>query len=64
MNCIDLRKANENTISDSFYLPRIDETLDALTGASIFLTLDLKSGYWQVEMEEESKKYTAFTVVL
>lgn len=60
--CIDLRRINQNTVSDSFYLPRIDETLDALAGATIFSTLDLKSGYWQVEMDEESKKYTSFTV--
>ena len=43
-------------------LPRIDETLDCLGGATIFSSLDLKSGYWQVEMEEESKPLTAFTV--
>ena len=60
--CIDLRRINNNTVRDSFYLPRIDETLDALAGACIFSSLDLKSGYWQVDMEEDSKKYTAFTV--
>ena len=43
-------------------MPRIDETLDCLGGATIFTSLDLKSGYWQVEMEEESKPLTAFTV--
>ena len=43
-------------------MPCIDETLDCLGGATIFTSLDLKSGYWQVEMEEESKPLTAFTV--
>ena len=43
-------------------MPRIDETLDCLGGATIFTSLDLRSGYWQVEMEEESKPLTAFTV--
>ena len=43
-------------------MPRIDETLDCLAGATYFTVLDLKSGYWQVELEEESKPLTAFTV--
>ena len=43
-------------------MPHIDETLDCLGGATIFTSLDLKSGYWQVKMEEESKLLTAFTV--
>ena len=43
-------------------MPHIDETLDCLGGVTIFTSLDLKSGYWQVEMEEESKPLTAFTV--
>ena len=60
--CIDLRKLNAHTIKDAYSLPRIDETLDCLGGAIIFTSLDLKSGYWQVEIEEESKPLTAFTV--
>ena len=59
--CIDLRRINNNTVPDQFYLPRIDETLDALAGSCIFSSVDLKSGYWQMELDESSKKYTAFT---
>ena len=43
-------------------MPHIDETLDCLGGATIFTSLDLRSGYWQVKMEEGSKPLTAFTV--
>ena len=60
--CIDLRKLNAQTIRDAYSLPRIEESLDCLNGARIFTSLDLKSGYWQVEMDEESIPYTAFTV--
>ena len=41
---------------------RYDETLDALTGARLFSTPDLASGYWQVEMEEEDRCKTAFSL--
>ena len=60
--CIDLRRLNARMIKDAYSLPRIDETLDCLGGAIIFTSLDLKSGYWQVEMDEESKALTTFTV--
>ena len=38
--------------------------LDCLTGAQWFTSLDLKAGYWQVEVDEDSKPLTAFTVRL
>ena len=60
--CIDLKKLNARTVKDAYSLPRIDETLERLKGSCIFSSLDLKSGYWQVEIEEESKQYTAFTL--
>ena len=53
---------NARTIKDINSLPWIDETLDCLNGAEWFSSSDLKSGYWQVEMEEDSKALTAFTV--
>ena len=43
-------------------LPHIEDTLDCLRGAVWLSTLDLKSGYWQVELEEEAKPLTAFTM--
>jgi transposase InsO family protein len=60
--CIDFRQLNQRTIRNAYPIPRIDETLDSLAGAKWFTTLDLKSGYWQVELEEEHKERTAFTV--
>ena len=62
--CIDLSKLNERTIKDAYSLPQIDETLDSLQGSQWFSSLDLKSGYWQVEMDEERKPLIAFTVGL
>ena len=50
--CIDLRKLNSQTIKDAYSLLRIEESLDCLNGAIIFTSLDLKAGYWQVEMED------------
>ena len=50
--CIDLHYLNSLTIKDDYTLPRIDETLDCLGGSIIFTSLDLKSEYWQVEMDK------------
>ena len=60
--CINLCKLNNRTVKDEYSLPRIEYTLDCLHGVVWFSTLDLKSGYWQVELEEEAKPLTAFTM--
>ena len=51
-----LQELNDVTRKDSYPLPRIDDTLDQLAGTKWFSTLDLKSGYWQVEMEPQDKE--------
>ena len=53
---------NTCTKKDSYPLPRIQEALESLVGAGHFSCLDLKSGFWQIKMEEALKQYTAFTV--
>ena len=59
--CVDFRQLNGRTIRDSHALPRMEETFDCLAGAKYFTSLDLRSGYWQVELAEEHKCRTAFT---
>ncbi|UYV73793.1 K02A2.6-like [Cordylochernes scorpioides] len=59
--CVDYRRLNDLTKKDSYPLPRIDATLDTLSGSQWFSTLDLKSGYWQVSIHPEDREMTAFT---
>lgn len=58
--CVNCRKLNTATQTDSYPLPNIQEILESLAGAVVFTTLDLNSGYWQLEMDKDSKEKTAF----
>ena len=58
--CVDYRKINEVTWKDAYTIPRVDNTLDTLAGSTWFTTLDLKSGYWQVEVAAEHRDKTTF----
>jgi len=58
---VDYCRLNSVTVKDSYPLPRIDDSINALSGSSWFSTLDLASGYWQVEVEEKDRPKTAFT---
>ena len=57
---MDYRRLNAVTKTDAFPLPRIDDLLDQLGEANYFSTLDLASGFWQIQMEPESREKTAF----
>ena len=58
--CVDYRKLNKITKKDCHPLPRIDDLLDSFQDATCFTTLDLASGYWQIEMDDQDKEKTAF----
>lgn len=54
------RRLNALTKKDVYPLPRIDDILDTLGKLKYFSSLDLASGYWQVELDEESRQKSAF----
>jgi hypothetical protein len=54
--CIDFRKLNTITKKDNHPLPRIDDMLDKFQGSQWFSSIDLASGYWQVEMDENDRE--------
>ena len=62
--CVDFRKLNNKTIKDAHAIPRVEESLHILAGSKYFSKLDLRSGYWQVEIEEKDKSKTVFQVSL
>lgn len=59
--CLDCRYINDLTEDQYFPIPLIDEAMDGLAGSSIFSTMDMTSGYHQVELEEEASQMCAFS---
>ena len=58
--CVDYRHINRITKRETFPTPNIEEQINSFTGSSIFNSIDLMSGYYQVNVKEESRHYTAF----
>ena len=58
--CMDYRKLNKKTTKDAYPLPRPDEVQDRLSSSTIYSTLDLASGYWQLPLHQEDWPKTAF----
>jgi hypothetical protein len=54
--CIDYRELNKRTKKDAYPLPLLDEVQDRLAGSTIFSTLDLQSGYWQLPVNKSDRE--------
>ncbi|GFX67367.1 transposon Tf2-8 polyprotein [Trichonephila clavipes] len=60
--CIDYRKLNQKLVKDKFPLPIIEDLLDTLQEAKVYSTLDLRNGFFHVDVDEDCRKYTSFIV--
>ena len=60
--CVDFRHLNMQTKKDLHPLPHIQEVLESMMGLAHFLSMDFKSGFWQIKMAPESQQYKAFMV--
>ncbi|UYV76755.1 K02A2.6-like, partial [Cordylochernes scorpioides] len=58
--CVDYRRLNKITKKDVYPLLRVDDALDNLSGARYYLSMDLRTGYWQIEVDEHDREKTAF----
>ncbi|GJT95945.1 putative reverse transcriptase domain-containing protein [Tanacetum coccineum] len=58
--CIDYRELNKLTIKNRYPLPKIDDLFDQLQGLSVYLKIDLRSGYHQLRVRDEDIPKTAF----
>ncbi len=58
--CCDYRRLNAITVRDVYPIPRADDVINHLGGSTIFTSLDLKNGYWQIPLTRDSREKTAF----
>ena len=58
--CVDLKPLNQSVKRELYPLPRVEETLAQLTGATVFSKLDANSGFWQIPLAVSSRPLTTF----
>jgi hypothetical protein len=59
--CVDMRRVNTAVFRERYPIPTVEEILQDLTGAWVFSKLDLRWGYHQIELDEQSRNYTTFS---
>ena len=60
--CVDYKVLNSHTVNMKYPLQNMKDLINRLAGQTIYATLDLRSGYHQIPLAEESMKLTAFVV--
>ena len=58
--CVDLKPLNESVLREIHPLPKVDDVLAQLSGATVFSKLDANSGFWQIPLDPSSRDLTTF----
>ena len=58
--CVDMRRANEAIIRERLPIPTVDEVLEELNGSTVFSKLDMRHGFHQIELHQDSRDITTF----
>ena len=58
--CVDLKPLNESVLREIHPLPKVDDVLAQLSGATVFSKLDANSGFWQIPLDLSSRHLTTF----
>lgn len=58
--CVDFRELNTRTVNDAFPMPDCDSILARLKASKFYTTLDVKAGFWQVELSPEAREVSVF----
>lgn len=59
--CVDYRRFNLATVSNTYHLPGLDDCIDSLGDATVLTTLDPNCMYWKIPIRKEDRKKTSFT---
>ena len=52
--CCDFRDVNKAIIRERYVLPKVEDTLNSMHGSNLFAKIDVKSGFFQMTLAEES----------
>lgn len=58
--CVDYRNLNEKVVKDRYPLPLMEDVIESLHGYKVYSSIDLRNGFYHVDVEESSVKYTSF----
>lgn len=62
--CLDPKELNKAIQREHYPLPTIEDVATRLHGAKIFTKLDVKNGFWHIELDQESSYLTTFNTPL
>lgn len=59
--CLDPKELNKYVVKEQFLVPTLEEVSEKLIGSEVYSVLDLREGFWQLQIDDESQKLCTFS---